>query len=63
MISFVSSAKASKKHPSPKVTNALGRRGATVITTEGKNIHLGDSARPGYSRSVPVKPLQEDDDE
>lgn len=61
--SFVSSAKASKKHPSPKVTNALGRRGATVITTEGKNIHRGDSSRPGYTTSVPVKPLKEDDDE
>lgn len=61
--SFVSSAKASKKHPSPKVTNALGRRGARVITTEGKNIHRGDSDRPGYTTSVPVKPLTEDDDE
>lgn len=63
LTSFVSSAKASKKHPSPKVTNALGRRGAPVITTEGKNIHLGDSDRPGYTPSVPLKPLQEDDGE
>ena len=60
---FVSSAKASKKHPSPKVTNALGRRGVRVITTEGRNIHRGDSDRPGYTTCVPVKPLTEDDDE
>lgn len=63
LVSFVSSAKASKKHPSPKVTNALGRRGATVITTEGQNIHHGDSDRPGYTPCTPVKPLQEDDGE
>jgi beta-lactamase superfamily II metal-dependent hydrolase len=61
--SFVSSAKASKKHPSPKVTNALGRRGATVITTEGLNIHHGNGERPGYKPCTPVKPLQEDDGE
>jgi len=61
--SFVSSAKASKKHPSPKVTNALGRRGAPPMTTEGNDIHTGHSHRPGYTPGVLVKPLQEDDDE
>ncbi|GAB2623055.1 ComEC/Rec2 family competence protein [Pseudactinotalea suaedae] len=59
---FISSAKASDKHPSPKVTNALGRRGATVIATEGKNIHHGESSRPGYTPCTPVGPLMEDDD-
>lgn len=63
LASFVSSAKASKKHPSPKVTNALGRRGARVITTEGQNIHHGESDRPGYTPCTPVRPLQEDDGE
>lgn len=63
LASFVSSARASKKHPSPKVTNALGRRGARVITTEGQNIHHGESDRPGYTPCAPVKPLQEDDGE
>lgn len=60
---FVSSAKAAEKHPSPKVTNALGRRGASVTTTEGKNVHMGDSDRPGYVSTTPVGPLVEDDDE
>lgn len=60
-VAFISSAKASEKHPSPKVTNALGRRNARVVVTEGKNIHFGDSDRPGYSASTPVGPLVEDD--
>lgn len=36
--SFISSAKACEDHPSPKVLNALKRRGATVCATEGTSI-------------------------
>lgn len=61
--SFVSSAKASEKHPSPKITNGLGRRGAKVLTTEGRDIHHGESPRPGYTKIEPLEPLQEDDGE
>jgi beta-lactamase superfamily II metal-dependent hydrolase len=59
---FISSAKASEKHPSPKVTNALGRRGAKVFVTEGKGIcHGAWAGRSGWSPSTPVAPLEEDD--
>lgn len=60
--SFISSAKSSDKHPSPKVTNALGRRGAKVMATEGSNIHNGTSSRPGYTNLPPLPPLEEDND-
>jgi beta-lactamase superfamily II metal-dependent hydrolase len=61
---IVSSAKADLKHPSPKVMNALGRRGATALATEGGHIcHFSDGAgRPGWGPVTPVGPLAEDDD-
>ena len=59
---FVSSAKASEKHPSPKVTNALGRRGADVYVTEGKGICNHDGfSRTGWVALTPVAPLEEED--
>jgi beta-lactamase superfamily II metal-dependent hydrolase len=59
---FISSAKASEKHPSPKVTNALGRRGGRVFVTEGNSIVHGNWAgRSGYSSISPLAPLDEED--
>jgi len=59
---FISSAKASEKHPSPKVTNALGRRGGRVFVTEGNGIVHGDwRPRLGWSGIAPVQPLEEED--
>ena len=59
----ISSAKAAPKHPSPKVVNALSRRGGYVVATEGRTIHLGHgTARPGWSRIDPLPPLVEDAD-
>lgn len=59
---IVSSAKSSEKHPSPRVTNALGRRGANVYATEGKTIlhHGNGGARTGWSSATKVGPLVED---
>ena len=61
---FISSAKADPKHPSPKVTNAFTRRGATVVATEGINIwhHEGTPSRSDYWPVTPIGPLAEDDD-
>jgi len=58
---FISSAKLSEKHPSPKVTNALGRRGARVFVTEGRTICHAAPMRDGWSALAVVEPLQEDD--
>ncbi|MBY3791041.1 MBL fold metallo-hydrolase [Rhodococcus fascians] len=59
----ISSAKASPKHPSPKVVNALTRRGGYVVATEGKTICLlNEVARPGWNTVAPIPPLVEDDD-
>ena len=62
---FISSARASVKHPSPKVTNALRRRGCTVAATEGKAIcdHHGTPTRPGWGPVTPIPPLPEDVDD
>lgn len=63
--SYISSAKASEKHPSPKVVNALGRRGCTVVATEGSDKYFfsGGSLRPGWSTVSPIGALIEDDDD
>ncbi|TNM67627.1 MBL fold metallo-hydrolase [Streptomyces sp. NP160] len=63
LAAYVSSAKADPKHPSPKVTNAFGRRGAVVLATEGINIwrHRGTPERPDYGPIPPIGPLVEDD--
>ena len=61
----VSSAKADKKHPSPKVVNALGRRGTEVVATEGRTVcePWGAAMRPGWGPISPIGPLVEDDDD
>ena len=60
---FISSARASEKHPSPKVVNALIRRGAKVFATEGSGIyhHNAGTLRPGWSPITPLPPLDETD--
>ncbi|MFE6975480.1 ComEC/Rec2 family competence protein [Streptomyces sp. NPDC057682] len=63
--SFISSAKISEKHPSPKVVNALSRRGCQVFATEGRTIshHSNDApTRQNWTALVPFAPLAEDDD-
>ena len=58
---FISSAKASNKHPSAKVVNAFSRRGATVHATEGKTINHNWQApqRVGWGPMEPIGPLNE----
>lgn len=63
--SFISSAKADPKHPSPRVTNALQRRGLSVYATEGKTLaHLSEGLgiRPGWGPAAAIQPLVEDED-
>lgn len=64
---FISAAKASEKHPSAKVVNALERRGCEVGTTEGWSIcsQHGTESRNGWVTLEPLPPLDEsgeDDD-
>jgi beta-lactamase superfamily II metal-dependent hydrolase len=62
---IVSAAKDAPKHPSPKVTNALQRRGAVVaVTAERTLCHRSDltSPRSGWRPVAPVPPLAEGDD-
>jgi beta-lactamase superfamily II metal-dependent hydrolase len=61
---IVSSAKADPKHPSPRVTNALGRRGIPVVATEGRGICIfsGDVRRQGWFPVEPIGPLAESED-
>lgn len=52
LTSFISSAKTCEDHPSPKVSNALKRRGCRIALTEGNKIcHRSHDApeRPDYS--------------
>ncbi|MFC7763089.1 ComEC/Rec2 family competence protein [Catellatospora bangladeshensis] len=61
----ISSAKVDEDHPSPKIVNALLRRGCSVIATEGNTISYGDGwkSRTGWT---PIQSLQysaEDDDD
>lgn len=60
---FISSAKISEKHPSPKVVNALSRRGCLVSATEGRTIchHHDGPGRPGWTTLTPLGPLDEED--
>lgn len=60
---IVSSAKADPKHPSPKIMNALGRRGAAPAATEGRGICFTFNAlsRSGWGPVTPVGPLVEED--
>jgi beta-lactamase superfamily II metal-dependent hydrolase len=64
--SFISSAKLAPKHPSPKVVNALLRRGCWVRATEGTKLwqHSGDApSRADYVTVGSLTPLIEDDDD
>ncbi|MEV4264566.1 MBL fold metallo-hydrolase [Kribbella sp. NPDC049584] len=62
--SIISSAKASTKHPSPKVVNALKRRGGRVYATEGTTICEPsiDAPSRGWITLDPLPTLVEDDD-
>ncbi len=64
---FISAAKESKKHPSPRVINELVRRGYGVFTTEANNIlhHLDSPQRAGWSSltSYSLIPEFDEDDE
>lgn len=59
---FISSAKISEKHPSPKVVNALTRRGCSVVATNGRSIRHSHKApaRDGWSTLSPFGPLSEE---
>lgn len=61
----VSSAKSAPKHPSPKVVNALARRGGQVVATEGKTICVSDGSvsRSGWVPLSPLPPLDETEDD
>ena len=65
---FIHAAKASKKHPSPKVTNALMRRGvdqSNLAVTNGQTKwhHSSGGMREGWSSIDPYPYMHEDDDE
>lgn len=64
LTSFISSAKTCDDHPSPKVSNALKRRGCRVACTEGKKIwhHCGAPERPDWSPIPQIDWFDEDDD-
>ena len=63
---IISAAKDNPKHPSPKVTNALLRRGAFVAVTAGQTVCSFEEApvRSGWGPISPMPPLDEgaDDD-
>lgn len=64
LASIISSAKTCDDHPSPKVTNALKRRGCHVSCTEGRTVcHSHDApGRPGWLPISQIDWLDEDDD-
>jgi beta-lactamase superfamily II metal-dependent hydrolase len=65
-VAFISSANAAPKHPSPKVVNALKRRGCFVGATEGNTIcHKSPdvATRAGWGALQSLPALVEDDDE
>jgi beta-lactamase superfamily II metal-dependent hydrolase len=58
----ISSAKLSPYHPSPKVTNALLRRGAHVVATEGRTIcAYAGPPRYGWSPVPSITAVDEDE--
>jgi beta-lactamase superfamily II metal-dependent hydrolase len=64
---FIHAAKASVKHPSPKVTNALIRRGCqldylAVTNGQTKWHHSGSPEREGWSSFAPYPILAEDEE-
>lgn len=61
VMSFISAAAAAPKHPSPKVVNALQRRGAVTAATLGQSICWPHNApaRAGWVSLAPLPPLDE----
>jgi len=64
---IISASDKAPKHPSPKVANALRRRGYPAYTTEKGGVHHGEGVptRPGWFPLTPLPPLDEsgeDDD-
>lgn len=65
VVSIISAAKDDPDHPSPKVTNALKRRGCTVAVTHGTSVcysHLAPQ-RTGWGPADLLPALDEDDDD
>jgi len=62
---YISAAAASKKHPSPRVVNALLRRGMNVFTTQNGGIrhNFNSPARPNWSPIQPLTFVEEFEDE
>jgi beta-lactamase superfamily II metal-dependent hydrolase len=63
-VAFISASKDAPKHPSPKVTNALMRRGCRVYTSEESAIQHGHQApvRDDWGLARPVEPMDEGDE-
>jgi beta-lactamase superfamily II metal-dependent hydrolase len=61
----VSASLAAPKHPSPKVTNAILRRGYPVYTTEQAHVLFPDGRpmRQGWSTATPLPPMSEGSEE
>ncbi len=62
-VACISSAKAAPKHPSPKVVNALKRRGCGVWATEGNGVLHANVSRPGWGPVPQFPTLAEGDDD
>jgi len=62
---IISASDQAPKHPSPKVANALLRRGYPAYTTEvaGVCFPSGVARRPGWSTATPLPPLDESGEE
>ncbi|HET9898478.1 MAG TPA: hypothetical protein VFQ44_26410 [Streptosporangiaceae bacterium] len=62
---IISASDKAPKHPSPKVVNALMRRGYETLTTEKAGICFPNQmpSRPGWSRAIPLLPLDESGEE
>jgi beta-lactamase superfamily II metal-dependent hydrolase len=62
---FISASREAPKHPSPKVTNAVQRRGCSVYTNEDGSLLHGYKAasRPGWGSAIPVRPMDEGEDD
>ncbi len=62
---IISASDRAPKHPSPKVANALLRRGYPAYTTERAGVCFpsGVAIRPGWSTATPLPPLDESGEE
>jgi beta-lactamase superfamily II metal-dependent hydrolase len=57
MTAFVSASNDAPKHPSKQVANAFRRRGAPVVSTEGKSIYYRSPDAPRRPNWGPVEPM------